>query len=153
MPSVLHVLVHMVSTYLHYPPDHCVTDAEMWMFNKEFKQSLYVSLMNCYQEKARSLYVCIIVIKKEAIRCTCYHMRYESDSSLTRSSQLKGRERKYIARKSWQGILIQQLKLSMSNQESPSKALALISCAIPCIAALSQGVLLTWLNPVLPQVK
>lgn len=41
----------------------------------------------------------------------------------------------------------------MSSQESPSKALALISCAIPCIAALSQGVLLTWLNPVLPQLE
>ena len=42
----------------------------------------------------------------------------------------------------------------MSNkEEGPSKALALFSCAIPCLAALSQGVLLTWLNPVLPQVK
>ena len=41
----------------------------------------------------------------------------------------------------------------MSEMEGPSKALALLSCSIPCFAALSQGVLLTWLNPVLPQVK
>jgi len=41
----------------------------------------------------------------------------------------------------------------MSNIEGPSKALALLSCSIPCFAALSQGVLLTWLNPVLPQME
>ena len=42
--------------------------------------------------------------------------------------------------------------VKMSNKEGHSKALAYSSCAIACLAALSQGVLLTWLNPVLPQV-
>jgi len=41
----------------------------------------------------------------------------------------------------------------MSDKEAPSRALAFFSCAIPCLAALSQGVLLTWLNPVLPQME
>ena len=43
--------------------------------------------------------------------------------------------------------------LKMSDKEAPSRALAFFSCAIPCLAALSQGVLLCWLNPVLPQVR
>ena len=29
----------------------------MWMFNKEFKQSLYVSLMNCYQERSDKVHL------------------------------------------------------------------------------------------------
>merc|ERR1719264_9136 len=41
----------------------------------------------------------------------------------------------------------------MSDKEAPSRALAFFSCAIPCLAALSQGVLLCWLNPVLPQME
>ena len=38
------------------------------------------------------------------------------------------------------------------KETSPSKALAFASCAIVCTAALAQGVLLCWWNPVLPQV-
>ena len=43
---------------------------------------------------------------------------------------------------------------AMSNEETTdhSKTMAFASCAIACLAALSQGNLLTWLNPVLPQV-
>ena len=43
---------------------------------------------------------------------------------------------------------------TLANEETtnPSKTMAFASCAIACLAALSQGNLLTWLNPVLPQV-
>ena len=43
---------------------------------------------------------------------------------------------------------------TLANEETTdhSKTMAFASCAIACLAALSQGNLLTWLNPVLPQV-
>ena len=44
---------------------------------------------------------------------------------------------------------------TLANEETTdhSKTMAFASCAIACLAALSQGNLLIWLNPALPQVR